>query len=168
MTLDKMALYSSSKSEEWFTPPEIVVRVQTVLGIIILDPCSDDARTIPSVLHYTKEDDGLSHPWRGTVFMNPPYGRGNVIPRWLAKFVAEFESGRMSAGIMLVPARTETRWFKDVLWKADALCFWYGRIQFGNSTINAPFPSVLGYFGPDYDIFAKVFEPVGKIIYPKH
>lgn len=167
MTLDKMELYSSSKTDDWFTPLAIIRRVQNVLGYIDLDPCSDEAKTIPARTHFTKEDDGLSRHWRGTVFMNPPYGRGNVIPRWLNKFMTEFMTEFMSEGIMLVPARTETRWFRDVLWNADALCFWYGRIQFGNSTINAPFPSVLGYFGPDYDLFATVFKPVGKLIYPK-
>jgi hypothetical protein len=159
------AWVSSSATPEWFTPPEIVARVVKAMDGIDLDPCAEPARGIPAAQHFTKEDNGLLLPWHGRVFMNPPYGRGNVLPLWLAKLSVEVDSGRVDRAIALVPARTETAWFR-ILWGASALCFWYGRIQFGDSVINAPFPSVLGYFGPHRERFADVFGDAGKVIHP--
>jgi hypothetical protein len=156
---------SSSRTDDWFTPPHVIARVVAVLGSIDLDPCSDDARTVPAAVHYDRRIDGLAGPWHGKVFCNPPYGRGSVIPRWLEKFAGERDCGRMHEGILLVPARTETEWFR-ILWGADALCFWHGRIQFGTSKVNAPFPSVLGYFGKNRTRFMAEFCDAGKVIYP--
>jgi hypothetical protein len=34
-------------------------------------------------VHFTPADDGLSLPWHGSVFANPPYGR--ELRRWVRK-----------------------------------------------------------------------------------
>lgn len=44
---------------------------------------------------------------------------------------------------MLLPARTDARWFHDyVLGKAE-IRFIKGRLKFGGSAVNAPFPSMV-------------------------
>jgi hypothetical protein len=57
-------------------------------------------------MHFTAEDDGLSLPWHGTVFVNPPYGR--QLPAWIAKAHAEVEQGNARLVVALIPARTDT------------------------------------------------------------
>ena len=108
------------QSDEWLTPPEIL----TALGPFDLDPCTPDAMPWQTAAaRYTKSDDGLVQPWRGRVWLNPPFGREAV--RWLRKLVAHGD------GVALVPARTETRaWYECVWGVADAVCFLRGRPHF--------------------------------------
>jgi hypothetical protein len=165
----QLSWYGSSTSAEWYTEAHVIERVVKVLGAIDLDPCSNPPPyNVPAALHYTRDEGGLTPPW-GTVtgpsrvFLNPPYGR--ELARWMDKLADEIRRGRVSEAITLTPARTDTRWF-GVLWNADALCFWFNRMYFLNgSDGRAPFPSVIGYFGPRRDVFADVFGDAGKVIF---
>nr|DAW24325.1 MAG TPA: DNA N-6-adenine-methyltransferase [Caudoviricetes sp.] len=50
---------------------------------------------------------------------------------------------------MLIPARTDTRYFHDYIQYRSEIRFIRGRLKFGNSKTNAPFPSMLVIFrGP--------------------
>ena len=70
-------------TDEWLTPPEILA----ALGPFDLDPCTPDAMPWQTAAaRYTKRDDGLAQPWRGRVWLNPPFGREAV--RWLRKLAA--------------------------------------------------------------------------------
>ena len=58
--------------DEWLTPPHIL----SALGKFDLDPCASVARPWgTAAVHYTREDNGLTKPWLGRVWCNPPYGR---------------------------------------------------------------------------------------------
>ena len=76
---------NASVSHEWETPRELLDVLHTVFGRFDLDPCAPRrSRTrVRAKVHLTVEDDGLAAPWRGVVFVNPPYGRG--LARWVAK-----------------------------------------------------------------------------------
>lgn len=106
--------------DEWLTPPHIV----RAFGPFDLDPCSPINRPWDTAAnHYSTLDDGLSKPWHGRVWLNPPYGR--VIGKWLARMA---DHGN---GIALIMARTETRSFHDYVWsRARALLFLEGRLSF--------------------------------------
>lgn len=78
-------------------------------------------------------------PWGTRNFCNPPYGRG--LYKWV-------ELGyRNPLTVMLLPARTDTRWFHDiVLPYATEVRFIKGRLKFGDATNYAPFPSMVVIF----------------------
>lgn len=121
-------------SSNWLTPPSIL----SCLGQFDLDPCcpacmpwrtadlmlSNDITTpITETFYATCPADGLLTPWRGRVFLNPPWGR--AISPWLRQLAAH------NNGIALIPARTETRdWFEFVWPRASAICFLRGRPHF--------------------------------------
>lgn len=110
--------------EVYLTPPGLL----KTLGPFDLDPCSPCSRPWDTAAkHYTIEDDGLSQPWGGRVWLNPPYGAKRK--QWLRKLS---EHGN---GIALIFASTETRDFFNYVWpKADGIFFCQGRLTFHRVT----------------------------------
>ncbi len=152
-------------SDEWYTPPHISELVIQVLLPISLDPCADEGKHIRAVQHYTAPDDGLIQEWNGRVFMNPPYSQPSV---WIKKLQAEFESGRVTEAIILVPASTDTKWLSAIL-KSQPVCFWTGRIKFLDTNykprLSARQSHCLIYWGKNWERFKEVFDPYG-VVYP--
>lgn len=157
----KMAVHYSSETPEWHTPPLIIERVVRVLGPIALDPCAEshDGSNIPAARLLTKEDDGLSHPWFGTVYMNPPYG--HEIGAWIEHLCSEYETGHTGSAIALVPARPDTKWFRRM--RSYPRCFIWGRLKFSGMDNSAPFPSMAVYLGPNLKEFVGAFSDIGDI-----
>jgi hypothetical protein len=109
-------------SDEWFTPPEIFKALRIGFD---LDPCSPGpGHWVPADKIYTKEDDGLSQPWAGTVFMNPPFGGRNGHVPWLRKFFDH------KNGIAVVRAYTSAGWWHDNMHRAEMICFPRGKTKF--------------------------------------
>lgn len=108
------------ESDVWLTPPHIIES----LGPFDLDPCSPIDRPWDTARrHLTILDDGLSQPWSGRVWMNPPYGRETAV--WMRRIAAHGD------GIALIFARTETVMFFESIWGvADAVLFLEGRLHF--------------------------------------
>ena len=96
-------------------------------------------------VHLTAEDDGLSAPWRGVVFVNPPYGR--ALARWVAKARREVELGHARTVVALLPARPDTAYWHDHVAGRAAVYFLRGRLRFGDGGQSAPFPSALAVWG---------------------
>lgn len=160
--INEKALFSS-KSAEWYTPQEIARRIWRVMGSIDLDPCSTViANTVIGASRFY-EAAGLEQDWTAsTVYLNPPYG--NEISAWVERLLAAVNSHEVKEAIALLPARTDTAWFR--LLRDYPRCFLFGRLKFWtpNGTINsAPFPSMMVYFGQDVSQFASVFGEVGDV-----
>lgn len=109
-------------SDEWYTPPAIF----DALGLTFdLDPCSPGAHHwVPARRVLTKAEDGLSKPWEGIVFMNPPFGGRNGHVPWLRKFLDHGD------GVAIVRAYTSAAWFHQWAVRADALLFPRGKTKF--------------------------------------
>jgi hypothetical protein len=131
------------KSQVHLTPRWII----DALGPFDLDPCAADPRPWDCAkTNYTEADDGLSRPWEGLVWLNPPFNRYEV-GRWIARLAAH------GKGIALLHARTETEWFAPIWDKASAILFLSQRIKFcrpdgSEQEANSGAPPVLVAFGP--------------------
>ena len=132
------------EKDEWLTPPEIL----RALGPFELDPCAPRVRPWEMAAnHYTLDDNGLSKPWQGRVWCNPPYGREAA--QWLARCAEHGDA------VALIFARTETEMFFDQVWKkADAVLFLRGRLHFHHvdgrrAAANGGAPSVLIAYGKE-------------------
>jgi site-specific DNA-methyltransferase (adenine-specific) len=95
----------------------------------------------------TAEDDGLRYDWAPhSVFVNPPYGR--EIGKWVKKSYDEAKKG--ATVVMLIPARTDTKYFYDYCIKAHSIIFFKGRVKFVSEgqelPASAPFPSCVVVF----------------------
>jgi len=113
----------------------------------------------PAQEHYTREDDGLAHIWRGKVYMNPPYGR--ELPVWIDKLLGEYRSRRVEEAIALLPARTDTQWFRRL--RRFPRCFLWGRLRFSEACNGAPSPSMTVYLGARWERFVEVFSDIGDV-----
>ena len=127
---------NSSAHEAWATPGWLLDRLHSVFGRFDLDPCSatKDRRLarVKARTYFTATDDGLSLPWSGTVFLNPPYGR--ELRFWSAKARTEFELGNAKTVIALVPARTDTGWWHNDIAGKASIFFLKGRLSFGDGS----------------------------------
>lgn len=136
------SLYSSA-SEEWPTPQAFFDELNQEFGFT-LDPCAT-AQNHKCLTYFTKSDDGLSKDWGGhRVFANPPYGRGII--EWARKCHEASQDGALV--VLLVHARTDTRWFHEWVYGKAELRFVKGRLKFGDGKQSAPFPSLVAIYRP--------------------
>jgi phage N-6-adenine-methyltransferase len=136
-----MAVHFSSATDLWETPLDYFAEVNAEFGPFELDVCATPENT-KCARYFTIAEDGLSQPWSGKCWMNPPYGR--TIGTWIAKAYKEAMRGAFVA--CLVPARTDTAWWHDYAAKGSVR-FLRGRLKFGGHKNSAPFPSALVLFG---------------------
>ena len=122
----------SSASDEWPTPKSVYDGLNAEFGFRD-DPC-------PTV----GENSGLLREWNSPCFVNPPYSN---IAAWMDKAAVEVAAGKTV--VMLVPSRTDTRWWHKYAMRADEIRFCCGRLKFGGAKTGAPFPSAILVFRGD-------------------
>ena len=127
----------SSKTDNWATPQALFDRLNDEFHFT-LDVAADETNH-KCTEYFTKEQDGLSQKWEGCVWCNPPYGR--EIFRWVKKAYEEHENG--ATVVLLLPARTDTKWFHEYVYGKAEIRFLRGRVKFGDGKGNAPFPSMI-------------------------
>lgn len=125
------------RSDEFYTPRW----VYEPIGPFDLDPCAGPESEIASVNYRLEEGmDGLTLPWQGLVWCNPPYSGK---PSWINRMK---EHGN---GILLLPDSTFTPWFIDLAKHCQGFFLMGKKIRFigtrnGNFRGSALFP-----FGPE-------------------
>lgn len=139
-------MFTSAK-DDWATPSDLFQALNERFGFD-LDPCASPTNA-KCRRYFTRSDDGLSHPWSGNVFMNPPYGR--VLGDWVRKAHEEVTSGRANVVVALIPARTDTAYWHDFVMKAEEIILLRGRVHHDHAghdgpAHNAPFPSAAVVF----------------------
>ena len=134
------ALFSSN-TDEWATPQNIFDSLNAEFSFN-LDVCAT-ANNHKCERYYTQEQDGLKQAWGGyRVYCNPPYSN---IASWVKK--AYYESFKPNTLIvMLIPARTDTRYFQEYIYHRTEIRFIKGRLKFGDAKNSAPFPSMIVIF----------------------
>lgn len=132
----------SSETDMWATPIEFYNKLNEEFNFT-LDPCATDSNH-KCEKYYTEQQNGLAQSWEGnTVFCNPPYGR--ELPKWVKKAYEE-SLNKDTTVVMLIPARTDTRYFHDYIYNKAEIRFLKGRLKFGDSKNSAPFPSMVVIF----------------------
>lgn len=133
----------TSKTDMWETPQDLFDNLDSEFHFT-LDVCAvkENAKCKN---FYSPEQDWLSQPWTGHVWCNPPYGR--QIGKWVRR--ALFASAAGATVVMLLPARTDTKWFHEYIYHKAEIRFIRGRIKFNGVKGNAPFPSMVCIFRPE-------------------
>lgn len=135
------ALFTSN-TNEWSTPQWLFNELDSEFHFT-LDPCCTHENA-KCRKHYTIMEDGLSKSWGGeSVFCNPPYGR--TIHKWVEKAWRESTKPNTIV-VLLIPARTDTRYFHDYILYRSEIRFLRDRIDFNEIGGRAPFPSMVVVF----------------------
>jgi len=127
-----------SERHDWTTPDDVYSALDAEFHFDF-DPC-----------HNGQLWDGLSVEWGQSNFVNPPYK--NII-KWMEKAWSELDSGKTS--VFLVPSRTDSEWFHKYALNASEIRFIRGRLKFGGSPHNAPFPSCIVVFNNAAPLFVE-------------
>lgn len=132
----------SSKKMDWTTPRDKFEEWNKEFNFT-LDPCSSHENALCEK-HYTVEENGLLQDWGGeTVYCNPPYGRN--IGEWVKKCYEESLKPN-TVIVLLIPNRSDTKWYHEYIHEKTEVRPLKGRLKFGDSNNSAPFPSILVIF----------------------
>ena len=129
--------------DEWETPEDFFEELDREFHFD-LDPCaSEENHKCENYLTYN----GLQEDWGGhRVYCNPPYSE---IAKWVEKGFRESRKDHTLV-VMLIPSRTDTRWFHNFIYGRSEVRFVKGRLRFGGSKMNAPFPNMVVIFRGAY------------------
>lgn len=124
MSNDITVMYSK-KTDDWKTPSKLY---KYFMDHGYVDVCPFQA----------SEDYLLKEFHNSNLYCNPPYSKNKQFIEWLYK--------QMNNGCniwILIPSRTDTRYFQKIMDDGMLLYFIKGRLRFNDSNMGAPFPSVL-------------------------
>jgi DNA N-6-adenine-methyltransferase (Dam) len=162
----------SSESNEWYTPARYIEAVRECLGGVDLDPASNKTANavVQAATYFTKKDNGLKKDWRGTFFLNPPYGldenKNSLAGEFCKKAIYEYQIGNATAGIILVNSLHSQSW-QAPLYRFP-VCFVDHRIKFmsddGRQNENPTFQNIFIYLGPNVGGFALTFARFGYVM----
>lgn len=140
-----LGVITSRQSDEWYTPRDFFRQLNSDLGPFDLDPCATEENHVAPKF-FTIENDGLLEKWEGKVFVNPPYSR---VSEWVERcWRASLNGGEGCVVVALLPVRTDTKWFHQFVYGQSEIRFVKGRLKFGRSKNNAPFPSMIVIWRP--------------------
>lgn len=155
--------YATGESE-WYTPAEYIEAARAVMGGVDLDPATVVVANdvVGAARIYTLAEDGLTKPWEGRVWMNPPYAQPAVM-EFCEKLARHYSEGDVTEACVMVNNATETRWFHVLIPIASAICFPLGRIKFWHpDRESAPLQGqAIIYIGANGDRFREAFKSFG-------
>lgn len=122
-------IHFKSENQFWQTPLDVYSALDKEFKFDF-DPC------MPTTLW-----DGLIIEWKQSNYCNPPYSR---MKDWCKKAYEEYLKGKTV--VMLIPSRTDTRYWHDYCMKATEIRFIKGRLKFQGAKHAAPFPSCIIIF----------------------
>jgi hypothetical protein len=109
---DLDAEHVATTTDDWYTPRWVFKAAELTFDMDVAAPVDPDCRTVPARRYVTAAEDGLSVPWEGVVWCNPPYSKATP---WVDKWSSH------SDGLVLLAARSKIPWRGTVLQSADAL-----------------------------------------------
>lgn len=116
----KMSKYNfEQQRSDYETPPELYKMALELAGAdeFDLDVCCSRAN-IPAKFHYIDGfADGLKWDWGRLNWCNPPYDQCS---KWIKKAYEEQQKGNET--LMLIPARTETKYWHDYILDENGGC----------------------------------------------
>lgn len=110
-------VFTTSKSTNHWTPAELFQRLHEEFGFT-LDPAASPENA-KCLVYYTEKQDGLTLPWPGRWFCNPPYqrkrkGKFGETGDWVHYGLRQVMLGVSTLGCFLLPSSTSNNWFTEL------------------------------------------------------
>ena len=147
-TRDKPETLPVSESDDWATPAAVYRAALRLWGPFTLDAAASVANK-KCRRFFTLEDDALSKPWSGRVWLNPPYSRGNL-ERFMSKARGEVLAGRAELVACLVPGHTAEGW-------------WHRHVEYAQGTLLGAGSEVGGLGGRTQYRYADLTTEVVRV-----
>ncbi len=157
--LRNQAVHFSHESDLWETPDSLFQELHEEFDFTIDGAANADNAKLPKWMGDGSDYhvDALAANWFDQrVFLNPPYSQC-----WEFVKKASEEAVKGATVVMLLPARTDTKWFHTYIWDHTGpqnhptvkveVRFIKGRVKFtrpGKPLNSAPFPSMVVIFKP--------------------
>ena len=117
--IDNVQKYNfTQERSDYLTPPILIEEIFQELNLLGIMPaeifdvdvcCSQ--KNVPAKKYFIDgEIDGLTAEWGNFNYCNPPFSHCG---QWVRKAYEEFENGKTT--VLLIPARTETKYFQTFL-----------------------------------------------------
>jgi hypothetical protein len=162
-----------TRHDRHLTPQKIIDSVLKVFGNgIDLDPCAEEllegetTYNVPARQYYTKEINGISKPWWGHVYCNPPYSGkedGNKLFDWSKHLLEQLETDPVHEVLYLVPTYNGEDFWQMAAEACMSMCTIHPRLTFGGNSGSPRFGSTMFYFGARIDTFYDAFKEHGVI-----
>ncbi len=113
---------------EWETPQDFFNELNKEFRFNV-DVCAVKSNAKVSTF-FSPDVDGLSIPWIGNCWMNPPYDK--TLGNWVQKAYNSAQNG--ATVVCLLPCRSsDTKWFHRYIMKSSEFRYVKGRLQFSNN-----------------------------------
>ncbi len=169
LDLKSKQVITQELSQRWYPPPEWVALARQVMETIDLDPISDGVaqQWVQAAAYYTFEQDGLSHPWFGRVWLYPPTpGKAG---KWTKKAITQYEIGNITEAIVLVKSSPSSKWFQKLI-RCFPTCFPNEEVRFlddqGHPQPKSQSGNAFFYLGQNPERFKRVFGAIGSVSSP--
>lgn len=142
-------VYHTSKSDQWTTPQILFDILNKEYNFVVDMAATKENKKCERYFKDFHEDIKTWDISQGYGWCNPPYSK-----------IKEFLKGiveHKAKAVVLIPSRTDTKWWHEFVPQADSVRFIKGRLKFGDSKHSAPFPSALIDFY-NYDDFNTRME----------
>ncbi len=161
---------SALRNGELFVPALVLAGTRIVLGEIDLDPCSSEAaqERVAAAEWYGRSQDGLSNPWRGTVWVFPPFG---AVDAFASHFDQELRAGRVRQAGFMGPASFGEPWAQKLLGLPQLTAVVVSRKPTSfpssdGSDVRSDYGMAVFFFGVDLSAVRRSYAPWGAVLAP--
>jgi len=144
------------------TKPKLWRPIKRAIGGFDLDPAAGCEPTPIAEDRYTKEDDGLSQPWYGNVWLNPPFS--DKTP-WFRRLVDQYWNGDVDRAVALASSDPSADWFHDWFATSDVIYCPPERDLYLAAGNSPSFSTMVGVWNPT-DELIPVLQGMGTVVKP--
>jgi len=134
------------------------------MGGFDLDPAAGCEPTPIADERYTPADDGLTSPWFGTVWLNPPFSE--KVP-WFSRLVDQYRNGDVDAAVALSTVDPSCSWFHDHFATADVIGYPAERNLYLGAGDSPSFSTMVGVWNPT-DAVVDTLRAMGTVVRPEY
>jgi len=155
--------WQTEKNDEVATAPKLWRPLAAAMGGFDLDPAAGAEPTPIADERYTPADDGLTSPWFGTVWLNPPFSEKTP---WFRRLVDQYRNGDVDAAVALSTVDPSANWFHESFASADVIGYPAERNLYLGAGDSPSFSTMIGVWNPT-DAVVESLHSLGTVVYPE-